>query len=97
MTKVRIYSISNEMPDSKLTSKGQTTIPKVIREHLKLKSGDRIQFVIDAKGMVLMKPATVDISALNGLLYREGRAAVSVEEMDEAIESAVADDYRKSS
>jgi AbrB family looped-hinge helix DNA binding protein len=30
--------------ESALTSKGQATIPKAIRDHLGLKSGDRIKF-----------------------------------------------------
>lgn len=34
------------MYDSKLTSKGQITVPKVVRETLSLHPGDRIRFVI---------------------------------------------------
>lgn len=39
-----------------ITSKGQTTIPKSIREHLRLKAGDRIEFIIDKEGRVELYP-----------------------------------------
>lgn len=37
------------MSTATLTSKGQTTVPKEIREHLRLHAGDRIEFVIPWK------------------------------------------------
>ena len=40
--------------ESTLTSKGQTTVPKAIRESLRLKSGDRITFTLMPDGTVLM-------------------------------------------
>ena len=70
-----------------LTSKGQTTIPKEIRDHLKLHTGDRIDFVIDDSGKVLLRPATSDVKELEGILHRPGMKAVSVEEMSQAIKS----------
>jgi antitoxin PrlF len=44
------------MPTSSITSKGQTTIPKEIRDHLHLKPGDRIEFVTDEDGRVVVLP-----------------------------------------
>ena len=67
------------MPTATLTSKGQTVIPKAIRDHLKLQPGDSLDFV------VLIRPATEDIRRLKGLLHRPGRLPVSVEEMNQAI------------
>jgi AbrB family looped-hinge helix DNA binding protein len=40
--------------DSTLTSKGQTTVPKAIRERLRLKPGDRITFTPMPDGTVVM-------------------------------------------
>jgi antitoxin PrlF len=50
---------------STITSKGQTTIPGEIRQHLKLKAGDRLEFIVERDGKVVLVPATVDVSELN--------------------------------
>ncbi len=70
-----------------ITTKGQTTIPKEIREHLKLHAGDRIDFLIDDSGEVIVRPATSDVTELEGILHRPGMKAVSIEEMSWAIKS----------
>lgn len=75
--------------DSTLTSKGQTTIPKPVREHLDLKSGNRIRFVIEADGRVTIVPATLPITALRGIARWSGRPA-SLDEMDAAVRAAAA-------
>ncbi len=72
------------MPVSTITSKGQTTIPSEIRLHLKLKPGDRVEFVVERDGRVVLIPATVNASELKGLLAPAPRR-VSLEEMDAAI------------
>lgn len=40
---------------SKITSKGQVTIPKEVRGRLGLRPGDRVEFVEDANGVRLKK------------------------------------------
>ncbi len=77
------------MAVSTITSKGQTTIPGEIRRHLKLKPGDRIEFVVEADGKVVLMPATVDVRELKGLLAPAPRR-VSLEEMESAIRRAQA-------
>ena len=64
------------MPASMITSKGQTTIPKEIRTYLHLQPGDRVDFVIEEGGKVLLEPATFDVAELEGALYRPGMKAV---------------------
>ncbi|HVN88599.1 MAG TPA: type II toxin-antitoxin system PrlF family antitoxin [Candidatus Binataceae bacterium] len=81
------------MATATVTSKGQTTIPKRIREHLRLGSGDRVEFVIDREGRVVLTPLKVDIRELRGMLGRAPRH-VTIEEMDEAIKEAVVRKYR---
>jgi AbrB family looped-hinge helix DNA binding protein len=76
------------MPEATLTSKGQVTIPKAVREHLGLDTGARVDFVIDRDGTVVLRPVTRHVRELAGLLHRPGRRAVSVQEMDAAIRSA---------
>lgn len=73
------------MPASVITSKGQTTIPKKIRDHLNLHPGDRVDFVIGENGRVIITPATLDAQELEGILSRPGRKTVSVEEMKKAV------------
>ncbi len=69
--------------ESTITSKGQVTIPKLIREHLHVKPGDRVKFFVHPNGSVVLLPK-VPVTALRGLLRWEGRPA-TIEEMDEAI------------
>jgi antitoxin PrlF len=73
------------MPTSTLTSKGQMVIPKSIRDRLKLEPGDRLDFIIQEDGDVLIRPVSEDVCNLKGLLHRPGRPAVSVEKMNQVI------------
>jgi len=73
------------MPSSTITSKGQTTIPKEVRDHLKLQSGDQIDFVIRSDGTVVLRPATLHVRELKGILHRKNMKAVSIDAMNEAI------------
>ena len=46
------------MATSTMTSKGQTTIPKEIRDRLGMKAGDRMTFTLMPNGMVIMRVRT---------------------------------------
>ncbi len=83
------------MPVSLITSKGQTTIPKKIRDYLHLQPGDRVDFVIDEKGKIVLEPATLDIKELEGVLHRPGMRAVSVEEMKKAVKARFKEKIKK--
>jgi AbrB family looped-hinge helix DNA binding protein len=88
------------MPSATLTSKGQLTIPVEVREALGLKTGDKIDFFESEDGTYSIQPKTGSLMEMHGILAKYSRAksrkAPSVEEMDEAILDAVADDYRHS-
>jgi AbrB family looped-hinge helix DNA binding protein len=73
------------MPSSTLTSKGQTTIPKEVREHLKLQSGDQIDFLIRQDGTVVLRPATVHVRELRGILHRGNMKPIAVDAMNDAV------------
>ena len=61
------------MPTATLTSKGQTTIPREVREFLKVKSGDKLEFKINTgDNSVSLKAANLHVSELRGLLKRDG-------------------------
>lgn len=76
------------MPTSTLTSKGQITVPKLIRKHLHVAEGDQVDFAIAANGDVVMHRITGSVSALAGLFHRSNRKTVSLEEMEDAIGAA---------
>ena len=44
-----------------ITSKGQLTIPKAIREQLNLQSGDKVEFLVDKDGSVRIVTITASI------------------------------------
>jgi AbrB family looped-hinge helix DNA binding protein len=73
------------MPSATLTSKGQLTLPKAIRDLLRLGAGDRVDFIVKDDGTVVLRPATVDVRELKGLLHRKGLTPLSVEEMNAII------------
>jgi len=50
---------------AKITSKGQLTIPKEIRDHLQLEPGDQVVFVL-REGEVLLRPVTQTVDDLRG-------------------------------
>lgn len=73
------------MARSTLTTKGQITIPKAIRDRLGLDRGDELSFELREDGVVEVRPLTGSILDLhNALSAPEGRG-VTLEEMDEAI------------
>ncbi len=75
------------MPSSTLTSKGQLTVPKAIRDRLGLHEGDRVAFRVTRAGEVVVEAATVDLRDLRGVLRSPARR-VSVEEMEDAVRKA---------
>jgi AbrB family looped-hinge helix DNA binding protein len=79
--------------ESAITSKGQATIPKAIREHLHLKPGDRVKFFVHPNGTVFLLPK-IPVSALRGIVKSSRRA--TLEEMDEAIAAGITERYRTS-
>lgn len=77
-----------------LTSKGQVTIPKAVREALRLAAGDRIEFVDVGNGRFELIAVTRGVTELRGSLGPSSRS-VSTEDMDKAVAEAVVDRYRR--
>ena len=73
------------MVTATLTSKGQITIPRAIRELLRLHSGDRIAFVMHGDTEAMMKPVTKSVDQVFGRLQRPGQVSRTVAEMNQAI------------
>lgn len=64
-----------------LTSTGQTTLPKGIRDRLNMKAGDLMTFTIMPDGTVVMRLRNKGIMDLAGTLHKKGRKPVSIEKM----------------
>jgi AbrB family looped-hinge helix DNA binding protein len=67
--------------ESTLTSKGQTTIPKDIRDSLGLKSGDRITFTLMPDGTVQMRVKNKTALALAGSLRRRRQKRLTTDQL----------------
>lgn len=61
-----------------LTSKGQTTIPKEIRDSLHMKAGDRMTFTLMPDSTVVMRVKSKCLAELAGVLHKKGRKPVPV-------------------
>ena len=72
-----------------ITSKGQVTLPKPIRDRLHLRPGDKIDFILDADGGLRVVAVTAPVTELKGMLPKP-RAPVTLQAMDEAIAAAAA-------
>lgn len=70
--------------ESAITSKGQATIPKAIRDHLRLKPGDRVKFFVHPDGTVVLLPK-LPVSSLRGMIAKKRSGPVTVDAMNDAI------------
>ena len=68
-----------------LTSKGQITIPKSVRDSLHLHEGDKVEFVIIENKEALIRPITKKVDDVFGRLHKPGRKPISVDKMDAGI------------
>ena len=79
------------MIESGITSKGQTTLPKAVREVHSVQAGDRVRYIIQ-DGEVRIMPVR-PIARLFGVLRHAG-PAVTLEEMERAIVYGARDNDR---
>ncbi len=78
--------------EATLSSKNQVTIPKLVREYLKLGPGDRFKFFLQPDGAVVILPK-IPVSRLKHSVPRLKRA-VSVAEMNAAIAAGAVQRFR---
>ncbi len=79
------------MPATTVTSKGQITLPQAIREALGVQAGDRVVFVRQPDGSIVVEAETLDVRRLQGRLHRYVTRAVSLDEMEDAIAKSAAE------
>lgn len=81
---------------SKMTSKGQTTVPREIRDALNLAEGVQIEWVVnEVDGTATIKPRTLRAVDLAGFLGPSPVGPVSIEQMNEGIAEAVAERFAR--
>ncbi len=66
-------------------------MPKEVREHLNLKAGDCIEYVLTPDGRAMLQPVNLDVKVLKGLLHDPKRSARSLGAMDDAIGEAASE------
>lgn len=72
-----------------ITSKGQVTLPKPIRDQLGLDAGDRLDFEVLADGSLRARPVRRGLGGVLGVLQRPAQDALSVEAMNDAVAQAL--------
>ncbi len=72
------------MPIATLTTKGQITLPKSVRERLGVDAGDRVEFVESSKGVYTVVAVSRDVRELKGMIAKSAKP-VSVEAMKRAV------------
>jgi antitoxin PrlF len=82
--KVRKYQEEIFMSTATLTSKGQITIPAIVRAALGVEAGDRVEFVEVGPGHFELVAATQSVTALKGMVRKPAKP-ITIEAMNEAI------------
>lgn len=86
------YAGASEPVQDPVSSKGQATIPKAVRERLHLRPGDRFKFLFHPDGVIILPK--ISTSRLKGMIPKPARP-VSLEEIDVAIETGATERFRR--
>lgn len=80
----------------KVTSKGQTTVPKEVRDFLGLAEGMQVEWTLDDKGAATVKPRKLRALDLAGMLGKppNGRHA-TIKDMNDAIGDAIVERFER--
>ena len=78
--------------EATLSSKGQATIPKAVRERLKIRPGDRFKFFFHPDGVIILP--RISTARLKGMIPKPAQP-VSLEEMDRAIAEGATERFRR--
>lgn len=78
---------------AKITTKGQVTIPKSVREALHLNTGDKIEIVIK-DGEAIIRPLSKKVDDLFGILNKPKQKIINTEEMNKAISNKIKSKYK---
>ena len=82
------------MAQSIITSKGQVTIPKKVREKLHLQRGDKVDFILKDDGSAILQPMAKSVEDVFGMLAKEGGKSFSTDEIDAQLKKAIKRKYK---
>ena len=78
--------------EATLSSKGQATIPKAVRDRLHIKAGDRFKFFFHPDGVIILPK--ISTARLKGMIPKPAQP-VSLEEIDRAIAKGATERFRR--
>ncbi len=81
---------------AKVTSKGQITIPKHVRESLRLQPGDKVRFEIGEDGCAQMRAMNRSIDDIVGMLKPYTTVRLTTEQIKDSARDAAAEDVMRS-
>ena len=70
---------------AKITTKGQVTIPKDVREALNLNAGDKIEIIVQESSEALIRPVIKKVDDMFCKLKKSNQQAISVNKMNHAV------------
>jgi len=76
-----------------VTTKGQVTIPKEIRDSLKINTGDKIEIFITSEREAIIRTISKKVDDVFGKLHKIGRQAVSIDDMNDAIKKRMQEKF----
>jgi AbrB family looped-hinge helix DNA binding protein len=82
------------MKEAKVTANGRVTIPRAVREHLGVSTGDRIRFFFHPAGEIVARPIVPNVR-LKGFAAPPNPQKISIEDMDEAIAASARERNRR--
>ena len=78
--------------EATLSSKGQATIPKAVRDRLQIKPGDRFKFFFHPDGVIILPK--IPTARLKGMIPKPAQS-ISLEEIDRAIAEGATERFRR--
>ena len=78
---------------STVTSKGQITIPKKIRDKLKLRTGDKVELALIGDNEISIKPVSKTVDEVYGILHDSKSGTYTVNHMKQAIAKKIAEKF----
>lgn len=77
-----------------MTTKGQVTIPKEVRDSLKLHTGDKIEIIVTENREAVIRPVSKKVDDIFCKLHNPEQKAASLEEFDNAVRKRMKDKYK---